>query len=61
MAKAYAMLNDRDYVIPEDVKAVYPATITHRLLLTPEAKAGGTTARSIVDKLIASTPAPAVK
>ena len=58
MAKAYALLSDRDYVIPDDVKAVYPYTITHRLMLTAEAKARGVTARSVVDKLVSTTPAP---
>ena len=59
MAKAHAYLAGRDYVIPDDVKAIYHATITHRLLLTAEAKASGMTARAIVDKLLSGTPAPA--
>ena len=59
MAKAYAWLAGRDYVIPQDVKDVYPATITHRLLLTAEAKASGATARSVLEKILSSTPAPA--
>ena len=59
MAKAHAWMNGRDYVVPSDIKAVFPATITHRLLLTAEAKASGMTARNVVDKLLSSTPAPA--
>lgn len=37
MAKAAAFVQERDYVIPEDVKAVFADTITHRLLLSPKA------------------------
>ncbi len=61
MAKAHAWLNGRDYVIPDDVRAVYPATVTHRILLTAEAKAQGVTQRSVVDRLLSTTPAPAAK
>jgi MoxR-like ATPase len=32
-AKAYACLNGRDYVVPDDVKAVGPAVLTHRIIL----------------------------
>ena len=39
MAKAVAMLKGRDYVTPEDVKTVFIDTISHRLLLAPEAEA----------------------
>ncbi|MBQ7060585.1 MAG: MoxR family ATPase [Clostridia bacterium] len=61
MAKAMAYICGRDYVVPEDVKYIYPSTITHRLLLTAEAKASGKTARSVVDELITMTPAPAAR
>jgi MoxR-like ATPase len=30
-AKAWALLSDRDYVIPEDIQAVLPACVVHRL------------------------------
>lgn len=61
MAKAAAWAAGRDFVIPNDVKSIYPATITHRLLLTPEAKASGTTARSVMEEILSSTPAPSAK
>jgi len=38
MAKATALLRDRDYVLPEDVSAVFVDTVAHRLLLAPGAK-----------------------
>lgn len=61
MAKAAAWVQGRDYVIPGDVKLIYPATITHRLLLTADAKASGKTADAVLAEILKSTPAPAVK
>jgi MoxR-like ATPase len=61
MAKAAAWVQGRDYVIPADVKLIYPATITHRLLLTADAKAAGRSADAILTDILKNTPAPTVK
>lgn len=61
MAKAAAWVQGRDYVIPNDVKLIYPATVTHRLILTPEAKASGVTAQAIVTELLEKTAPPVVR
>ncbi len=61
MAKAAAWVQGRDYVIPGDVKLIYPATITHRLLLTADAKASGKTAEAVLSEILKTTPAPSVK
>ncbi len=61
MAKAAAWLNGRDYVVPDDVKYIYPATITHRLLLTPEARASGKTPESVLNDILIRTVAPIAK
>jgi len=61
MAKAAAWVQGRDYVIPGDVKLIYPATVTHRLILTPEAKASGQTADAVVSDVLAHTAPPAVR
>lgn len=61
MAKAAAWVQGRDYVIPNDVKLIYPATITHRLILTPEAKASGESAETILNDIMAHTAPPAVR
>ena len=58
MAKAYAYLSDRDYVIPADVRAVFSTTVFHRLILTPEAEHAGKNAYDIANELLAATPAP---
>ena len=61
MAKAAAWVQGRDYVIPNDVKLIYPATVTHRLILTAEAKASGITAQSIVTELLERIAAPSAR
>ena len=61
MAKAYAWLSGRDYVVPSDVRNIYPSTVTHRLILTPDAKASGVTAAKVVAEILENTAAPKVK
>ena len=61
MAKAAAWVQGRDYVVPNDVKLIYPATITHRLILTPEAKASGQTAETVLSDVMAHTAPPTVR
>jgi MoxR-like ATPase len=61
MAKAAAWVQGRDYVIPADVRLIYPATVTHRLILTPEAKASGQTAEAVLEDVLAHTAPPAVR
>jgi MoxR-like ATPase len=57
-ARARAYLEQREYVLPEDVKRVAPAVLRHRLLLSYEAEAEGQTPDAIVRELLASVPAP---
>lgn len=61
MAKAAAWVQKRDYVIPDDIELIYPYTVAHRLPLTPEARSSGKTQQSVVDDILARTPAPAVR
>ncbi len=61
MAKAAAWVQGRDYVIPNDVKLIYPSTVTHRLILTAEAKASGITAQKLVEELLERTAAPSAR
>jgi MoxR-like ATPase len=55
-AQARAALQGRDYVIPDDVQYLVPATLTHRLILRPEAGLRGQTAVRIVQEILESTP-----
>lgn len=60
MAKAYAYLNGRTYVVPKDVQQVFLPVITHRLILTPEAEVNGKNTVEIVKEILASTFVPKV-
>jgi len=58
MAKARAYVNGRDYVIPEDVQAVFIDTCAHRVLLSPEARNGKVTAEQALNGLLEAVPVP---
>ena len=51
MAKANAVLRERNYVIPEDVQSVFSDVCAHRLVLRPQAKVEGTTAKDILKEI----------
>jgi MoxR-like ATPase len=57
-ARALAWLDGRDYVGPEDVQAIAPDALRHRLLLDYTAQARGVTAQQCVDELLRQVPAP---
>ncbi|MBX0359443.1 MoxR family ATPase [Halobacillus sp. Nhm2S1] len=57
-AKAYALIHDRDYVVPDDVQFMAPYVLSHRMILTSEARFEGQTAESIIDSLLSSTSIP---
>ncbi len=57
-AKAYAFIHDRDYVVPDDVQFMAPYVLSHRMILTSEARFEGQTAESIIDSLLSSTSIP---
>ena len=50
-SQALAFLDERDYVIPDDVKFLAPYVLAHRLI-----PAGGRNAKTIVEKLLRSVP-----
>jgi MoxR-like ATPase len=58
VAKARALVAARDFVEPDDVKAVAPTVLAHRLILSPEARSGGMDAEDIVRDVIERTPVP---
>ena len=61
MAKAVAMLKGRDFVTPDDVQTVLVDTISHRLLLAPEAEARGISAGRLLQEILRKTPAPKLR
>ena len=58
VAKAKALVSGRDYVAPEDLKAVAPAVLAHRLILAPEARASGLDGAALVRETVERTPVP---
>ncbi len=61
MSRAVALLRRRDFVTPEDVQQVFVETISHRLLLTPEAEARGATAEQLLKALLRETASPRLR
>ncbi|MDA0367344.1 MAG: MoxR family ATPase [Alphaproteobacteria bacterium] len=57
-ARAFAALDGRDYVIPDDVKALAGPALRHRIVLSPGAEIDGQTADVIVDQILEQVPAP---
>ena len=57
-SRALAAANGRNYVLPDDVKALAGPVLAHRLMLTPEAQLQGADAESIVADVLASVPVP---
>ena len=57
-AKAYAFLEGRGYVTPEDIKEIGPDVLRHRILLTYEAEAENVTTEEIIEKLFATIEVP---
>ena len=58
VAKARALVAGRDYVVPDDVKAVAPTVLAHRLILAPEARSSGLSDEDIVREAVERTPVP---
>ncbi len=57
-ARSYAFLQGRHFVIPDDVKAIAPAILAHRILLSYEAEAEGITAEELVKKILYTVVVP---
>ena len=57
-ARARAALDGRDYVVPDDVKALATSVLRHRLLLSPAAEIEGKQVEALVEQLVEQTEAP---
>ncbi|HEU4811955.1 MAG TPA: MoxR family ATPase [Nocardioides sp.] len=58
-ARAFAVLRGRDYVIPEDVKAVARSVLAHRITVKPELWMTEASGHRVVDEVLRQVPAPA--
>ena len=57
-SKAYALLQGRDFVTPDDIKTVTPSVLQHRVMLTAEAEMQGYTIQKLVQNLIDKVEVP---
>ncbi len=57
-AKAHAFIRNRGYVIPEDIRAIGPDVLRHRILLTYEAEAEEVTADGIIQQIFDAVEVP---
>lgn len=57
-ARAWAWLSGRDFVTPDDVKAMARPTLRHRIALRPEAELEGANPDGVLDGILASVPVP---
>ena len=60
-SQAFALLDDRDYVIPDDVKALAEPVLAHRLIVRPAARVRDVTPSAVVEDLLASLPVPGAR
>ena len=57
-AQAIAMMRERDYVVPDDVKMLSEAAMAHRILLSPSARMRGVVQEEVVQDAVARVPVP---
>ena len=57
-SKAFAAINGRDFVIPEDIKNVLAPVLRHRIILTPEREMEGVTPDRVVEMIVQSVEIP---
>ena len=57
-AKTFAAIQGRDFVIPDDIKAIVPPVYRHRILLKPEAEIEGLDSDSVIQRLLNNVEVP---
>ena len=57
-ARVAAASEGREYIVPDDVKSLAVAVLSHRIIITPEAQLSGVTQEAIVDDALERTPVP---
>jgi MoxR-like ATPase len=58
-AKALAILRERDYVVPQDVKGLAARVLSHRIILSPDAPVSEHAEQAIIARVLAAVPIPA--
>ena len=59
--RALALLRGRDYVLPDDIKELAVAVLSHRIVLTPAARMRGVLPERVVEELLNSIPVPGAR
>jgi MoxR-like ATPase len=59
MSQALALMDGHDFVTPEQIQELAAPVIAHRLVMEPQARFSGVTARSVVEEVVKKTPVPA--
>jgi MoxR-like ATPase len=57
-SQAFAALQGRDYVIPDDVKYLAPSVLTHRIIIHPQTRLRGRTPEQVITEIVDSVPVP---
>ena len=57
-SQAYALLQGRDYVIPDDIQYLLPFVFGHRVILRPEARYDGISSEEVLSRIVKRTPVP---
>jgi MoxR-like ATPase len=57
-SQAWAAIHDRDYILPDDVKAMAPYVLTHRLMISPQAQLRGRKMEELVSDIVEAVPVP---
>jgi MoxR-like ATPase len=59
--QARAAILGRDYVIPDDIKALAMVTLAHRLIISPSARIKNIDPRAVIQEILDSTPVPGAR
>jgi MoxR-like ATPase len=57
-SQAWAAIQGRDYVLPDDVKKVAPFVLTHRLMIAPQAQLRGRNMEELISDIVDDVPVP---
>jgi MoxR-like ATPase len=60
-AQAFAAVRGRDYVIPDEIKALAPAALAHRMIVSPAARIKDVSSEAVLSDILASVPVPGAR
>ncbi len=57
-SQAWAAVQGRDFVLPDDIKSLTPAVLTHRIHISPQTRLRGRTSEEVISEVVTQVPAP---